>query len=380
MPRRPTVAAMFVALALAGPFPAQAQDMIDLRTVHADRRITFRVEAPTARSVTVKPMSDNTGLLGGPFKMARNGDGTWEVTTPPAESGFFYYELLIDGVAVADPSCPPYFGWGKYTSGVDVPEPGVTFYKANDVPHGDVRTRWYHSALTGRPRRAIVYTPPDYDAPDARDRRYPVLYLQHGAGENELGWTAQGRANFILDNAIAAARAVPMIVVMDNGYAAPAGAPAAEHRSPRGAGNLFDRVLLEELIPQIDRGYRTLADRDHRAIAGLSMGAGQALTIGLGHLDTFASIGAFSGGARAFDPATSYGGAFAGPADLNGRLRLLFLSNGHLDDRFAGSVEMHEALERTGVNHVWHATPGRHEWQAWRHHLHALLPMLFTKQ
>src|SRR5215469_533312 len=184
--------------------------------IHPDRRVTFRLRAPDAKGVKVQPGGADNGLGKGPYEMERSDDGNWTVTIPPAVPGFHYYWLVVDGVAVNDPGSETFFGYGKPTSGVEVPEKGVDFYDAKDVPHGEVRAFWYHSRVTGKPRRAFVYTPPGYDAGKGR---YPVLYLQHGAGEDERGWTTQGRANFILDNLIAAGRARPMLVVMDRGYA-----------------------------------------------------------------------------------------------------------------------------------------------------------------
>ena len=189
--------------------------------IHPDHRVTFRLRAPDAKSVKVQPGGADNGLGKGPYEMERADDGIWTVTMPPAVPGFHYYWLVVDGVPVNDPGSETFFGYGKPTSGVEVPEPGVGLYDVKDVPHGEVRSLWYHSKVTGSPRRAFVYTPPGYDA-DA-GRRYPVLYLQHGAGEDERGWTTQGRANFILDNLIAAGKAAPMIVVMDNGYATKVG-------------------------------------------------------------------------------------------------------------------------------------------------------------
>lgn len=346
--------------------------------VRADGRVTFRVRAPGAQKVQVQPGGNDNGLGKGPFEMGRDVKGVWTVTTPPAVPGFHYYWLLIDGVAANDPSSETYFGWGKPTSGVEVPEPGVDFYDARDVPHGEVRARWYHSKVTGRWRRAYVYTPPDYDAqPQAR---FPVLYLQHGAGEDERGWTNQGRANFILDNLIAAGKAKPMIVVMDCGYAtrsAAANAPTTATSQTAG----FEDVMLHDLIPMIDGTYRTPADRDHRAMAGLSMGGFQTLQITLAHLDTFAWIGAFSSPPRggAFDPVAAYDGAFRDAAAFNAKVRLLWLGAGTAETAFHASLQsMHEALDKAGVRHVFVESPGTaHEWQTWRRALHDFAPRLF---
>ncbi len=188
------------------------------------------------------------GLGPGPFEMVRDEEGVWTVTTPPVVPGFHYYWLVVDGVAVNDPSSQTYVGYGKPTSGVEVPEPGADFYDAQDVPHGEVRSHWYFSRVTGKWRQASVYTPPGYD--ERIEARYPVLYLQHGAGEDETGWVRQGRANFILDNLIAAGKALPMVVVMDCGYTVPIklppGAPFSQaiHKSIES----FEAFVTNELV------------------------------------------------------------------------------------------------------------------------------------
>ncbi|MGD0729612.1 MAG: alpha/beta hydrolase-fold protein, partial [Terracidiphilus sp.] len=225
--------------------------------IYPDLRIAFRVVAPTAQKVQVQPGGD--GLGKGPFDMVRDDKGVWTVTIPPAQPGFHYYWLLVDGFPCNDPSSQTYFGWNKESSGIEVPDK-VDFYLAKDVPHGDVRAHWYFSKTTGLWRRAYVYTPPDYDR--NVKARYPVLYLQHGSGENEWGWTAQGHVNFILDNLIQAGSAKPMIIVMENGMvAAKAGAPTAPPqpgaRGPRG-NEAFEQVVIDDLIPMIDATYRTI--------------------------------------------------------------------------------------------------------------------------
>src|SRR5271157_377113 len=262
--------------------------------VSSDSRVTFRIKAPEAKKVQLQPGGDDNGLGKGPIDMIRGADGTWTLTTPPAIPGFHYYWFLVDGVMVNDVGSETFFGYGRESSGVEVPEKGAGFYAAKDVPHGEVRTRWYFAKTTAAWRRAIVYTPAEYDRnPRAR---YPVLYLQHGSGEDERGWTNQGRANFILDNLIAGGKAKPMIVVMEQGYATPPG--EAQTTTPQGRGtgqpSLFEQVVVGDLIPMIDATYRTRSDRDHRAMAGLSMGGGQTLQITLTHLNMFSWIGSFS--------------------------------------------------------------------------------------
>jgi len=330
--------------------------------IHADRRVTFQLKAPTARTVELMPGGGANGLGKGPFPMVRSADGVWSVTIGPAQPGFHYYWLLVDGVPVNDPSSETFFGWGRQSSGIDVPDPALDFYEPKNVPHGDVHQHYYHSSITGKLRRAFVYTPPDYRT---GKRRYPVLYLQHGAGESERAWTAQGRANFILDNLIAAGKARSMIVVMDNGYA--------------GATNeRFPDVVLNDLMPTIDRHFRTRTDRANRAIAGLSMGGGQAMAIGLANPAKFAYIGSFSGaGVRKFDIASSYNGAFRDTAAFQRNFKLFWVGCGREDFLFESSQSFHNALRNAGIPHVWHETPGLHDWQVWRAHLYEFAPLLF---
>jgi len=354
--------------------------------IHADLRVTFRVSAPDAQKVQVQPGGDDNGLGKGPFDMERDEEGVWTVTPPPAVPGFHYYWLVVDGVAVNDPSSETYFGYGRQTSGVEVPEEGVDFYHAKDVPHGEVRVRWYHSDITGTWRRAHVYTPPAYDTHTGR--RYPVLYLQHGAGEDDRGWTLQGRANFIMDNLIAAGEADPMIIVMDRGYATRPGTVLAPLTRGRALDiealhqrfEAFESVVIDELIPMIDATYRTIPDREHRALAGLSMGSLQAQQIGLGHLDTFATIGVLSGPPIGeFEVSTAYGGAFNDPAAFNEKVRLFWVGAGTAEESIhQRALSMHQALEGIGIKHEFYESVGTsHEWQTWRRSLHVLAPLLF---
>ena len=340
--------------------------------IHPDRRVTFRVTAPDAQKVAVVGHAADSGMNGNtPYEMKKRADGVWEVTTEPVRPGFHYYELIVDGYRTTDPASQTYFGWAQQTSGLEVPDPELDFYEAKDVPHGEVRVRWYRSKTTGEYRQAYVYTPPGYDSNPKL--RYPVLYLQHGSGEDQTSWTRQGKVNLIMDNLIAERKAVPMLVVMEQGYAVKAGQAAA---GP--AGNAaFGELVINDLVPTIDSTYRTLDDRHSRAIAGLSMGAGQAMQIGLGNLDRFASIGSFSGGSRNFDPKTSYGGVFADAKGANGKLDLLWIGCGTGDRGYAGATSLHQALEAAGVRHSWFEGPGSHEWQVWRKHLQDFAPRLF---
>ncbi len=249
-----------------------------------------------------------------------------------------------------------------------------------------MRIRLYHSKVTGKWRRAFVYTPPGYD--DHPKRRYPVLYLQHGSNEDETGWTFQGHANLILDNLIAEKKAVPMIIVMDNCYAM---RPGDVGQDPQIASPLrpdfpaFEAVMLQDVIPMIDATFRTIPDRDHRAIAGLSMGSNEALRVGTGNLDKFAYIGGFSGGMNGLhtdplDPATAFGGRFKDGAAFNAKVKLLWLGMGTAEPKpFPAAIgAFRKMLDDAGIRYVFFSSPGTaHEWLTWRRDLHAFAPRLF---
>lgn len=363
--------------------------------IHRDGRVTFALKAPDARSVDV---AGGDGLGKGPFPMTKDADGTWSVTIAPPVPGFHYYWFVLAGVAVNDPASETWFGYGKETSGIEIPEEGADYYAIRDVPHGVVREQWYFSGTMHEWRRAFVYTPAGYES---GQHRYPLLILQHGMGENETGWTRQGRAQFILDNLIAAGKARPMIVIMDRGYADPRGAPlfALTPDMPlgevRAAFGRFEAVVIHDLIPMIDRSYRTIPDRDHRALAGLSMGGMQTLFIGLHHLDTFGYIAALSAPiirgndpeeklaaslVGPFDVGTAFEGAFDNPGEFNQRVKLFWLGAGTAEGEpihssISGAVE---ALRSSGVRLTYFESPGTaHEWQTWRRDLFDIVPRLF---
>jgi enterochelin esterase-like enzyme len=344
--------------------------------VHADLSVTFRVKAPDAKKVQVD--------LGRLWDMERDSEGVWSVTIPPQVPGFHYYYLAIDGVRVSDPASRSFYGVGRYSSGIEIPEAGVAYSEAKDVPHGEVRSRWYLSTVTGKWRRCYVYTPPDYDM--NLQARYPVLYLQHGMGEDETGWIVQGRANFILDNLIAADKAKPMILVMDNGYARRATASS----TPRGGGlpaaiGGFQDLMLNDVIPMIDRTYRTITDREHRAMAGLSMGGNQTCQLTLRNLDKFAWIGAFSGTGNGLstapiDPKTFIDGVFTDGPAFNAKVKLLWVGMGTKEpDPFPGAIgAFRKMLDDAGVKYVYFESPGTaHEWLTWRRDLNDFAPRLF---
>ncbi len=374
--------------------------------IDSERHAAFRLNAASAGRVQVD-------IGGHQYDMTRNGQGQWSVTTPPLVVGFHYYSFIVDRVSVADPASEAFFGVSKMMSGIEVPSPGEDFYMAKDVPHGEVREHWYYSKTNSAWRRCYVYTPPGYAGnavPATRPpapTRYPVLYLQHGAGEDETGWSLQGHVNYILDNLIAEGKAKPMIVVMDNGggsaafagggrggrgaagvMGAPAGtnAPGGTNQPGRGgppggfggAANLFTDTLLHEIIPMVDATYRTIPDREHRAMAGLSMGAGQTFQIVLNHPETFSAMGAFSGGARGIDDLkTAYNGIFTDADAFNKKIKVMFFSMGTAEELTAAH-NLDKLLTDARIHHVYYESPGTaHEWQSWRRSLHEFAPLLF---
>jgi enterochelin esterase-like enzyme len=350
--------------------------------VYQDGRATFRLVAAEAQKVQVR--------VGKNFDMVKGEDGAWSVTTTPLVVGFHYYTFVVDGATVADPSTRTFFGSGWDNSGIEIPEgPEVDYYLPKNVPHGQVSQRWYYSTVTAKWRRCYVYTPPGYES---GKKRYPVLYLMHGWGENEQGWHTQGHADFILDNLIAAKKAAPMIIVMDNLNAAKPGEDAAIFNarwlSPQGqprrglggfTGATFTEMMFTDLIPTIEKTYRVAPGRENRAMAGLSMGGMQTFLTTLANLDKFAYIGGFSGstgGRGGFDPKTSNNGVFADAAAFNKKVKVLFLGIGSAEG--PGTKNFSEALTKAGVNNVYFESPGTaHEWLTWRRCLNDFAPRLF---
>jgi len=347
--------------------------------VYPDGRVAFRLVATNAAKVQLAG-----AITPAPVDMTRGEHGAWTVTISPPPVGFHYYWFLVDGLQVNDPSSDTYFGYGRPTSGIDLPKEGEDFYFPKDVPHGQVRMQWYFSKTTGAWRRAMVYTPPGYDL--SRRTRYPVLYLQHGAGEDETGWTKQGHANFILDNLLAQKKAKPMIVVMDKGYAYRPGEPVTGRPGGMSSSELspstFESVVIDDLIPMIDRTFRTLSDRDHRAMAGLSMGSRQAMQIALRNLDKFSWIGLFSGATVTGDLETGYNGVFKNPGEFNKRVHLLWMGAGTAEGRLMDSLKASgELLNKRGIKHVIFTSEGTaHEWHSWRRHLNDFAPRLFQRR
>ncbi|HVU33661.1 MAG TPA: alpha/beta hydrolase-fold protein [Opitutaceae bacterium] len=331
--------------------------------VNSERRVTFRIAAPDATHVGVS-------FRDTPFRKGQ--DGAWYGTTPPLDEGFHYYTIKIDGADVPDPNSDMYFGAMRWGSAVEVPAHDEEFYALKNVPHGQLREIYFHSPSTASERRAFVYTPPTYDR-DA-DQHYPVLYLQHGWGENEYGWGQQGRAAEIMDNLIAAGKAKPFLIVMTYGMTNDV---RWGHMQDFRIGP-FETVLVKELIPYIDAHFRTVADQAHRAMAGLSMGGFETKTITLRHLDTFSAIGLFSGGS-------------IGPADIadlnafKAKNKLVFVGFGSREVEGGRTRRGDDpksdvaALQAAGINAHYYVSPNTaHEWLTWRRDLRELAPLLFN--
>jgi enterochelin esterase family protein len=376
----------------SGDFKPSATNVwgADYPRVDSAGRVQIRVKAPDATKVKLNFWS------GPKVDMTKQPDGFWTVTTDPLVPGFHYYTLNVDGAEVADPNTEAYFGGSRAASGVEVPEPGSDYYSPQNVPHGQVREVWYDSKVTGTWRHALVYLPADYDA--QAKVRYPVLYLQHGGGEDETGWVRQAHANFIMDNLIAAKGCKPMIVVMAYGYARRAGqAPPDLTGKPFGSPEMlkamqdmsaaFEDDVTQALVPFIDSTFRTLPDRDHRAMAGLSMGGMQTFQVTLDHLELFSYIGGFSGaggmlvlGNRKLDPKTDYNGVFADPSAFAKKVHLLWMGVGTKEPEMmrAGLLRLHTSLQDANIQHVFYESPGTdHEWQTWRRDLKDFAPRLF---
>lgn len=331
----------------------------------------FRLFAPAAQKVQVD-------CCGKKYDMVKDDRGMWSVKSDPLVVGFHYYFMIVDGVSVCDPAVYTYFGCCRASGGIEVPEGSEgDYYRPQQVPHGQVRSCLYYSAYKKEYRRAMVYTPAEYET--ATNRRYPVLYLQHGMGEDETGWSNQGMMYNIMDNLIAAKRCVPMIVVMESGdveapFRPAAGQARGEAQAQYGAS--FAGVMINDLIPMIDKTFRTLSDRDHRAMAGLSWGGKQTFDIVLSHLDKFAYMGGFSGAIFGLDLKSCYNGVFANASKFNAQIHTLFVGCGTAENM--GTLQLAENLKEMGINVTTYQSQGTaHEWLTWRRCLKEFVPLIF---
>ncbi len=347
--------------------------------VHPDRTVTLRFLAPNATQVdVVGEILQGKGALA----MTKGGDGIWTATLGPLPAEIWSYNFRIQGIEITDPSnpaikpVPPGFAMSSF---VEVPGDRPAFYDSRPVPHGEVRMVLYDSKTMGVTRWLWVYTPPDYDKSRAK---YPVLYLLHGNGEAQNGWVMNGRANIILDNLIADKKALPMLVVMPQGHALQ-GANVGPLVRLEGETDMFSKRfapdLIQDVIPLVERSYRVYADSDHRAIAGLSMGGGQALSIGLAHTDLFHFVLGYSAavGGPFMNAETEFKEAFANSRGLNSNLRLLWIGCGKQDFLYQANLRFVELLGKKGVRVLYHETEGSHVWSVWRNYLNETVPMLF---
>jgi len=359
--------ALFLSLSCVAPGiiqHAQAKDKLpDSPVVRSDHLVTFRLLAPTAQSVKL------SGIERVPIDLKKGERGIWEVTVGPLRHGIYGYSFLVDGKAVIDPSNPRTKPSRTLeTSVLEVMTTPALFYQWQDVPHGLVRLHDYKSKPLQRLCRLRVYTPPEYESHP--EKRYPVLYLAHGTGDTEATWTEFGRAHYILDNLLAQDKAVPMLVVMGEGHA---DLHDEEGIDPRNLDE-WEADLLQSVIPLLDAQYRTLPDRDHRAICGLSMGGIQSLGTGLRHLDEFAWIGGMS----AWVPEAEKRCASAlNDPTLNDKLRLLWLQMGREDPYLEQCNEFEAVLAKHNVRHSFRLTEGDHSWPVWRGYLAEFAPLLF---
>jgi enterochelin esterase-like enzyme len=342
--------------------------------VQPDGKVTFRLAAHKAEKVVLNSGEMQPVLKTTSTAMTKGEDGIWTVTVGPLPPGIYDYTFNIDGVSITDPSSPTVFGNRQGSRGfVEVPGPKGQPRRDEwrDVPHGTVTIHWYDSKASGTRRRVHVYTPPGYGKDP--EKKYPVLYLLHGSGDNH--WMHIGRANVIADNLIADGKAVPLVIVMPDGHVVERPAGPVDDRTRLEIRRAFEKDLLESVVPLVESSYRERTDLASRAIAGLSMGSAQSLMVGLAHTDKFAWIGGFSGAISREDPVLA--SLKADPTKANERLKLLWLAIGKEDGGLKNKQALSAALKDMGVKHEYHETDGAHRWSVWRLHLAEFLPRLF---
>jgi enterochelin esterase family protein len=351
-------------LALLAVQPALAQrggPAVRSPEVLSDGRVTFRLAAPNATEVRL-----SGDFLAAPQPLQKDDKGVWAVTVGPVVPERYGFTLTVNGVAATRGT-------------LDVPGPAPMFYDLKPVTHGAIEQRLYQSKSLQSQRRVFIYTPPNYSR---SSERYPVLYLLHGAGGDETGWSESGRAHLILDNLIADGKLKPLVVVMPYGNAYAPGSPLADGADAmRRQRSGFERDLLEDLIPFVQASYRVHPDRDHRAIAGLSLGGAQALGIGLSHTDLFSRVAGFSPALGAVTSPQAGGLDFkaliADAKQVNDRLKLLWVGCGTEDTLFNSNKEFDALLTAGGVRHIFKVTGGAHTWQVWRRYLNEVAPQLY---
>ncbi|QEC66346.1 esterase [Panacibacter ginsenosidivorans] len=334
-----------------------------------DSRVVFRIKAPDAQKVQID--------LGKKYDMMKDTGGYWIATTDSISEGFHYYSLLIDGVALADPSSETFYGMGRMASGIEIPFKGDDYYAEKDVPHGDIRIKHYYSSVTRSWRDMYIYTPPGYDANTAD--KYPVLYILHGGGEDERGWATQGKTDLILDNLIAAHKAKPMIIVMPD---ANIGMGGFSSNAIENSLKMFESEMKQVIIPFVEKNYRVISDPNSRALAGLSMGGLHTLYTGINNTDMFAHLGVFSSGwiKPMLDKTADaqYDFIKNNTAKINSDLKTFWIAMGGKEDIAYNNCQVMLAkLDELGIKHSYYEYPGGHTWPVWREDLYVFAPLLF---
>ena len=367
------------------------QDNKQYPMVNSQRMVRAQISAPKATFVGL----DIDGKI---YEMTKDENGLWTGTSAPQDEGFHYYQLNIDGASVPDPGSKYFYGASRWGSGIDIPAHDQEFYTVKNVPQGSVNEVYYWSTVTEKMRHGYIYLPAEYYSNPTK--KFPVLYLQHGMGENETGWSAQGKTGIIMDNLIAAGKAVPFIIYMDNGLDVrrageqqggfgggqrpqgqrPQGAQAQRGQRRGGFGgfggfNAFKDVLIKDIIPMVEKKYRVIADAQHRGMAGLSMGGMQTHTITLANPSTFAYVGMFSGGSFSVDEVKEN-------PDFQKTNKVLFMSAGGRETGMAEGdrsvVKAAENLKAIGINaHSYISPETAHEWQTWRRSLYQFAQLIF---
>ncbi len=368
---------------------AQAEDFKPASTNQENKQFPAVNSKRQVRAQILAPKATFVGLdiAGKIYEMTKDENGLWTGTSEPQDEGFHYYQLNIDGANVPDPNSLYYYGASRWGSGIEIPSDDQDFWQVKNVPQGSVSEVFYWSTYTEQMRRCHVYLPHEYFTNPTK--KFPVLYLQHGMGENEYGWAEQGHTAQIMDNLIAEGKAVPCIIVMDNGLntrrpgeqggfggfggSRPQGAPGQGGPRRGGFGGFsegFKNVLFNDIIPMVEKNYRVMADAQHRAYAGLSMGGMQAREITLANPEKFAYVGSFSSGAWSVDQVK-------GSEGFAKNVKLLFMSGGGKENM--GCVEAAKNIkEQVGMNAVGYESPGTaHEWHTWRRSLHEFAQLMF---
>jgi len=366
--------ALLVGIACFAQEPAAPPQPVRSPELDSAGRVTFRLLAPKASQVLLR-----ADFLKARQPLSKDEKGLWSVTVGPLDPDIYTYEFVVDGVRTIDPNNPSV----KYTSRpsetssqIEAPSRAPMFYDARQTPHGIVQIRWYHSKSLETERRVHVYTPPGYERGAGK---YPVLYLLHGAGVDDSVWVGLGRMNLVLDNLIAEGKIAPALVVMPYGYAArPAPLSPSDVLSGDRQRAGFERDLINDVIPFIQANYRVETNRDDRAIAGLSMGGGQSLEIGLRHPELFSRIAGFSSGlVRGVTEQIEQ--LAAGAKNPNEQYRLIWIGCGTEDRLYPANQQLSELLTKKGIKHTWRSTGGAHTWQVWRRYFHESAPLLFPK-